>query len=102
MFLFPYLAHIPMYEMVSVQERPQLLLVILPGCPYCGQVLKYVKKAGIKIPMCNANEAFCRDKLVRDGGVAQVPCLFINDRPIYESTEIIRWLKENEHLLEGV
>lgn len=102
MFLFPYIAHIPVYEMVSAQERPELLLVILPGCPYCKQVLAYLKKAGIQIPMCNANDAVCKDKLIKDGGVAQVPCLFINDRPLYESPRIIQWLKENDQMLQSL
>ena len=102
MFLFPYIAHIPVYEMVAAQEKPHLLLVVLPGCPYCRQVLEYIKKTGINIPMCNANDKLCKDKLIRDGGIAQVPCLFINDHPLYESTQIIRWLKENETMLQGL
>ena len=35
------------------------------------------------------------DELVRVGGKMQVPCLFIDGNPMYESLDIIQWLKDN-------
>jgi glutaredoxin 3 len=103
MFLFPYLAHVPVYEMVAAYEKPELLLIYTPGCPYCKQVLDYLKKTQMTIPMCNVQEdKACRAKLINQGGVAQVPCLFINDRPLYESVEIIRWLQTNAEMIKSL
>jgi len=34
-------------------------------------------------------------ELKNKGGKKQVPCLFINGKPLYESDDIINWLKEN-------
>jgi len=36
-----------------------------------------------------------RKTLVLVGGKEQVPCLFIDGKPLYESSDIIEWLKEN-------
>ena len=36
-----------------------------------------------------------RARLLRDGGKEQVPCLFIDGKPMYESLDIIEWLKAN-------
>ena len=35
------------------------------------------------------------DELARVGGKRQVPCLFIDGKPLYESLDIIKWLEEN-------
>ena len=40
-----------------------------------------------------ANPEF-RDTLVEVGGKGQVPCLFIDSKPMYESMDIIKFLKE--------
>ena len=34
-------------------------------------------------------------ELIQVGGKQQVPCLFIDGKPLYESLDIIRWLEEN-------
>lgn len=97
MFLFPYLAHVPVYEFVAEYERPHLLLVVNPSCPYCKQVLDYVQRTGMTVPTCNVKEnAACRAKLIKDGGLAQVPCLFIDDQPLYDPQAIIDWLAANK------
>ena len=36
-----------------------------------------------------------QETLVKTGGKSQVPCLFIDGRPLYESEDIIAWLREN-------
>jgi len=35
------------------------------------------------------------NELIKVGGKQQVPCLFIDSVPMYESDEIVAWLKEN-------
>ncbi|MBE6736814.1 MAG: NrdH-redoxin, partial [Ruminococcaceae bacterium] len=34
-----------------------------------------------------------RRRLIEVGGYEQVPCLFIDGKPMYESLDIIDWLK---------
>jgi glutaredoxin len=36
-----------------------------------------------------------RKRLIEVGGKEQVPCLFIDGKPMYESDDIIAWLKAN-------
>ena len=65
-------------------------------CPYCQKVLRAMRKLGIgnKITLKNiltSNEA--AQTLVRVGGKRQVPCLFIDGAPMYESLDIIAWLE---------
>ncbi len=36
-----------------------------------------------------------RLELIKVGGKQQVPCLFVDGVPMYESDEIVAWLKEN-------
>ena len=36
-----------------------------------------------------------REYLIEKGGKKQVPCLFIGEEPLYESLDIIKYLKEN-------
>lgn len=33
--------------------------------------------------------------LIAVGGKRQVPCLFIDGKPLYESSDIIAWVQEN-------
>ena len=53
-------------------------------------------QSGIVIPMKDTHEhpAF-REELIKIGGKPQVPCLVIGDKAIYESNDIIEWLKKN-------
>ncbi len=34
-------------------------------------------------------------RLVQEGGMYQIPCMFIDGKPMYESDDIVRFLKEN-------
>jgi glutaredoxin 3 len=36
-----------------------------------------------------------RNKLLQIGGMSQVPCLVIDGKALYESDDIIDWLKDN-------
>ena len=41
------------------------------------------------------NPSSNRDELIKIGGQAQVPCLVIDGKAMYESDDIIGWLKDN-------
>ena len=47
---------------------------------------------GIELHNIHKNEAD-RQRLIEVGGYEQVPCLFIDGKPLYESLDIIDWLK---------
>ena len=90
---------LPSMTLVHAIEKPDLVLYYRPGCPYVRRVLNALKSMGKTIPMKNIQadpEAY--RELVAVGGKAQVPCLFINGRPMYESAAIIKWLRENQDL----
>ena len=48
------------------------------SCPYCQRVMRHIT-----------------EQLVSIGGKRQVPCLFIDGKPLYESLDIIKWLEEH-------
>lgn len=66
-------------------------------CPYCQRVMHWIDQNGrtdvIYRDILDEPENYKR--LLRDGGMDQVPCLFIDGKPLYESLDIIRWLEEH-------
>ena len=75
---------------------PQLTLYHFAGCPYCQKVKDYLTQQGITLPMkdIHQNPAY-HDELIQIGGKAQVPCLVIDGKALYESLDIIEWLRKN-------
>lgn len=75
---------------------PKLELYIKPTCPYCMKVIRFLEKNNLDIELLNIDEDNAhREKLQEVGGSIQVPCLFIDGKPMYESSDIIEYLKEN-------
>ena len=71
-------------------------LFVKTTCPYCQKVLRYLEGAGIELPLLDIRrDPAVRERLVEVGGKAQVPCLFIDGTPMYESDDIIAYLKEH-------
>lgn len=64
------------------------------SCPFCQRVMRYINKSGRSdiIFHDTVNDEGAADKLVAVGGKLQVPCLFIDGEPLYESMDIVRWL----------
>lgn len=68
-------------------------LYIMPTCPYCRKVLLYMSQHGIELPQRDiTSDPAAREYLLNEGGKVQVPCLFINGKPMYESDDIIAYL----------
>lgn len=72
----------------------KLELYHMEHCPFCRRVFAAIDQAGrtdiiykdiIKDPQA-------RQTLKEVGGMEQVPCLFIDGQPMYESLDIIAWL----------
>ncbi len=73
-----------------------LALYYRPSCPYCRKVLAFMEENNIQIPLKDVGASpDDRETLLTTGGKSQVPCLFIDGRPLYESDDIIAWLKDN-------
>lgn len=71
-------------------------LYIKPTCPYCQKVLLFMEDTCIELPLLDiTRNPTARKRLVEVGGKAQVPCLFIDGAPLYESDDIIAYLKEH-------
>ena len=75
---------------------PRYELFIMPACPYCQKVLRYMERRGIEMPLRDVtSDPDAREELVRVGGKSQVPCLFIDGAPLYESDDIIAHLQRH-------
>ncbi|MDO4437205.1 MAG: glutaredoxin [Coriobacteriaceae bacterium] len=74
----------------------KLELFIRRTCPFCVKVLNYLDRRGIEIPLRDISiDPEAEATLISVGGKRQVPCLFIDGSPLYESGDIIAWLDEN-------
>lgn len=79
-------------------READLELFKFDSCPFCIRVL--VKLRGLKNGKGvrlrdTAKEPGAEEELVKRGGDDQVPCLFIDGQPMYESADIIAWLDAN-------
>lgn len=70
-------------------------LYYMPTCPFCRKVLSFMEQHNIELPLRNITaEPEARATLERIGGKVQVPCLFIDGKPLYESDDIIAYLQQ--------
>ena len=74
-----------------------LKLYMFETCPYCRKVLREIESSGrtdVELHNIRKSEA---DRLYLKlvGGKEQVPCLFIDGKPLYESDDIVMWLREH-------
>ncbi len=77
----------------SVHEHTYKLFV-MQHCPYCVRVQNYLDSNNIRLPTVDieaSQDAY--DELERVGGKIQVPCLFIDGEPMYESADIIDYFR---------
>ena len=67
------------------------------SCPYCQKVMNYIASSGRTdiIYRDIIEDEKADQQLVKVGGKRQVPCLFIDGKPMYESMDIINWLQEH-------
>ena len=78
----------------------KLELFMFDTCPFCRRVLNYIDESGrtdVELHNIRKNEAD-RQRLIEVGGMEQVPCLFIDGKPMYESLDIIDWLKAHPQM----
>lgn len=76
----------------------KLELYYYDQCPFCAMVLRKIQELSLSkfITFKNtleSNEA--REFHMQTTGRSTVPCLYINDKPLFESRDILIWLEEN-------
>lgn len=76
-----------------------LKLYYYDQCPFCQLVLQKIDQLGIKdkIQLCNIlNNSEHREFHESNTGRTTVPCLYIDDKPMFESRDIAQWLEANK------
>lgn len=76
---------------------PKLELYYKDTCPYCKKVFRVIEKYNLEDKIVTKNileNDEYKDTLVSEGGSIMVPCLFIDGKAMYESSDIIKYLKE--------
>ncbi len=66
-------------------------------CPYCQKVLREISRSGrTDVTLHDTHEnADDQAYLIEQTGKTQVPCLFIDGKPMHESDDIVAWLQAN-------
>ena len=66
-------------------------------CPLCKKVENFMEEENIELEVVNINEnREAMEELIEKGGKRQVPCLYHDGEYLYESDDIITFLKENK------
>ena len=73
---------------------PNLVLYKFDACPYCQLVMREAASLGIVLPMrdTRADPAAAADHRAATGRT-QVPALYIDGKPLFESADIVEWLR---------
>ena len=64
------------------------------SCPYCQKVFRFMDENHINLDMRDILQPGNQNDLIRIGGKRQVPCLIIEGKAMYESDDIIAYLKD--------
>ena len=87
-------------ESIADKDRITFDLVLYgrPSCPYCARVDRAIKEMGLEDKITRRHTGLgteWRADLRKRTGSTQVPCLFIDGEPLFESLDIIAWMKAN-------
>ena len=70
-----------------------LILYELPGCLFCAKVDRFLKENDLEVERRMITEGTNREDLIAIGGKKQCPCLIIDGKALYESDDIIDYLR---------
>ncbi len=74
----------------------ELKLYTKDACPFCKKVFRFIDKYNIDVEIRDIKkDPTAQEELITIGGMDQVPMLLIDGEPMYESSDIIKYLKEN-------
>ena len=74
----------------------ELVLYGRPSCPYCARVDRVIEELDIEEKITRRLTTYgseWRTDLRNRTGSTQVPCLFIDGEPMFESLDIIDWMR---------
>lgn len=72
-----------------------LVLYHKEACPFCKRVTRFLEREGIEIPMKDIKkDPGAQEELLELGGTDQVPMLLIDGKPLYESSDIIKYFQD--------
>lgn len=75
-------------------NRLELVLYKHDACGYCHRVMAAMRELNLEFPMRDVRrEPQAYPEVIRAGGLAQVPMLLVNGEAMYESADIIRFLR---------
>jgi glutaredoxin 3 len=79
----------------SSGQAHALVLYKFDACPYCQRVMDFLRAHPIPVTYKDIRkEPASREALLQLGGKTQVPCLVIDGQPLYESADIVSYLKQ--------
>lgn len=82
----------------------KLELYYYDQCPFCVRVLMKIKELGLEEKIDFKNTLTNRDNAdfhYTTTGRTTVPCLYIDDSPMFESNDINIWLQQNAKKIKG-
>ncbi len=78
-------------------SNPLLQLFYFAECPFCQDVMHKIDTLNLNVTLEDVKADSSRiDKIIKDLGKKTVPVLYINNKPMTESANIIKWLDENK------
>jgi len=77
-------------------SSPKLALYYFESCPFCVMVINLINQHNLDVELRDifTNQDHL-NKLMADTGRRTVPCLYIDNKPMFESSDIMAWLEEN-------
>ncbi len=73
-----------------------LVLFKFDACGFCRRVLRWLDGHEVEVEVRDTwQDPGAREELIARTGRSQVPCLFIDGEPLFESLDILRWLEEH-------
>ena len=70
------------------------VLYVKHACPYCQRVLRFMEDNKITMDVRDTLQPGNQNDLIRIGGKKQVPCLVKDGKALYESADIIAYLRD--------
>ncbi len=84
---------IPSHVPAPDRDR-ELVLYKYDSCPYCRRVYGLIDELRLDVAMRDIlQKRESRQELIDATGRSTVPCLFIDGEPLFESSDIMAWLR---------